>query len=90
MNAILTDELARAVEAQGDLPLRAVNPATGKHYIVVSEDLYERLKPLFEHVPLSAVEQQFQLKQVGTRAGWDEPKMDAYDDYDQHHSPRNS
>jgi hypothetical protein len=84
MNAILTDELARAVEAQGEIPLRAVNPTTGKHYVVVTEELYERLKPLFEPEPLSAAERQFQLKQAGARAGWDEPAMDAYDDYDIH------
>lgn len=90
MNAILSDDLARAVEAHGDLPLRIVNPVTGKHYIVLSEDLYERLKPLFEHIPLSAAEMQFQLKQVGARAGWDEPEMDGYDEYDQHIRRRDS
>lgn len=83
MNAILSDELARAIDAQGDLPLRAMSPTTGKQYVVVSEELYERLKPLFENVPISSAEQQFLLGRVGIRAGWDEPNMDAYDDYDQ-------
>ena len=79
-----SDDFAKALDQQGDVPLQAVHPVTGKVFFLVSEEQYRRLKPLFEEEPLSAEEQRFQLQEMGKRAGWDEPAMDAYDQYDQH------
>jgi hypothetical protein len=84
MSPILTDDLVSALEAHGNAPLKTVHPVTGKVYFLVSEERYERLKPLFEDDPLTLEEQRFQLREAGRRAGWDEPAMDAYDEYDQH------
>ena len=84
MSPKLTDELARALDAHGDVPLRTVHPVTGKIFFLISEDRYAHLKPLFEHDPPSRAEQQFQLREAGRRAKWDEPAMDAYDHYDEH------
>lgn len=86
MSVKLSDELARALDSQGDIPLRAVHPGTGKGFFLVSEDRYEQLKPLFEDDSLTPEERQFLLREAGRRAGWDDPAMDAYDDYDQHRS----
>ena len=86
MSPKLTDDLARALDAQGDTPLRTIHPVTGKIFFLVGEAEYERLKPIFEGVPLTRQEQQFQLREAGRRAGWDEPAMDAYDHYDDHRS----
>jgi len=80
----LSDDFAKALDQQGDVPLQAVHPVTGKLFFLVSEEQYRRLKPLFEEEPLSVEEQRFQLQEMGKRAGWDEPAMDAYDRYDQH------
>jgi len=82
--------LAHALDKHGDVPLRTVHPVTGKVFVLVSEDRYEQLKPLFEHDPLSREEQQILLREAGRRAGWDEPAMDAYVDYDQHRSQATS
>lgn len=84
MSAKLNDDLVSALAAQGNAPLKAVHPVTGKFYFLVSEERYERLKPLFEDDPLTLEEQRFQLREAGRRAGWDEPAMDAYDKYDEH------
>lgn len=86
MSPKLTDDLAQALDAQGDTPLRTLHPVTGKAVFLVKEDLYDRLKPLFESDPPSREEQQFVLREVGRRAGWDEPAMDDYDRYDDHRS----
>jgi hypothetical protein len=86
MSSILSDELARALDEQAGSPLRTVHPVTGKVFFIVSEDRYERLKPLFEHDPLSREEQEFHLREAGRRAGWDDPAMDAYDHYDDERS----
>lgn len=84
MSPILTDELVSALAAHGNAPLKTVHPVTGAVYFLVSEDRYERLKPLFEDDPLTHEEQRFQLREAGRRAGWDEAAMDAYDEYDEH------
>lgn len=83
MTVTLTDDLAKALDQQGNVPLQAVHPTTGKVFFLVSEEHYQRLKPLFEENPLSLEEQRFQLQQLGKRAGWDDPAMDAYDRYDE-------
>jgi len=84
MTLTLTDELARALDQQGNVPLPTVHPSTGKVFFLVSEAHYQRLKPLFEEDQLSLEEQRFQIEQMGKRAGWDDPAMDAYDGYDEH------
>jgi hypothetical protein len=78
--------LVRALDAQGGDPLRTVHPVTGKVFFLVSEERYERLKPLFEHDPPTREEQQFLLREAGRRAGWDDSSMDVYDHYDEHRS----
>ena len=86
MSPKLSDDLARALDTQGDTPLRAVHPVTGKVFFLISEERYRRFRPLFESDPITLEEQRFNLQEAGRRAGWDEPAMDAYDEYDQHRS----
>jgi hypothetical protein len=86
MMIMLTDELAQALDQQAGLPLAAVHPSTGKTFFLVSDEHYQRLRPLFEEDPLSLDEQRFQIEQMGRRAGWDDPAMDSYDQYDDHRS----
>jgi hypothetical protein len=88
MTAKLSDELRQEIEKQGDHPIEVIDPGTQKVYFLIPREQYERLKPLFENEPLSAAEQQELLRQAGRRAGWDDPEMDAYDRYDDHHSPQ--
>ena len=82
MALVLTNDLAHALDVQGDAPLRTVHPVTGKAFFLVSEDCYQRLRPMFENVPMSLDEQRFHLLEAGRRAGWDDAAMEAYDDYD--------
>jgi hypothetical protein len=86
MTVKLNADLASAIDQHGNVPLQAVHPVTGKVFFLVSEEQYRRLKPLFEEDPLSPQEQQFQLEQLGKRAGWDDPAMDAYGRYDERRS----
>lgn len=86
MAPLLSNDLAHALDVKGAAPLRTVHPVTGKAFFLVSEDFYERLRPLFENVPTSLDEQGFHLRETGRRAGWDEPAMDAYDNYDEQRS----
>jgi hypothetical protein len=78
----LSDEVRQELERQGDQPMQVVDPVTNQVYFLIAREQYERLKPLFEDVPLSEQEQRALLRQAGRRAGWDDPEMDAYDRYE--------
>ncbi|MBI3462004.1 MAG: hypothetical protein HY000_02950 [Planctomycetes bacterium] len=84
MTTKLSAELQQALDEQGGTPIKVVHPVTNQVYLLIAAEQYERLKPLFEEDPMSEQEQRFLLQQAGKRAGWDDPEMDAYDNYDAH------
>ncbi len=72
----LTDEQRQELKAA--VP-RAIDPQTQKTYVLVSEDLYERIQSLLVPNRLTHAEQRALLSAAGKRAGWDDPEMDVYD-----------
>lgn len=75
----LTQEQRRELEG-AEVP-RVLNPETRQIYVLISEELYERMKGLLgsdfhpsEAYP--AVDRAF-------AEGWDDPKMDDYDRYEE-------
>ena len=60
-------------------PPRAMDPLTRKTYVLVTEELYERIRDLLVPERLTKAEQQAVLRAAGKRAGWDDPEMDVYD-----------
>jgi hypothetical protein len=78
MTVNLSDELRQALSAQSNEPLRLVDERTGAVYVVLRADEYERLK---EEEELSdTYPAQFES---AWRAGWDDPAMDDYNNYDE-------
>jgi hypothetical protein len=65
-------------ELNADVP-RAIDPLTRTKYVLVKEDVYERLEALLVPDRLTVAEQQAALHAAGLRAGWDDPEMDVYD-----------
>jgi hypothetical protein len=84
MEAIMTitPELKQAVELAGDEPVRIDDPEGQKRYIVVREEVYDRLQSLvgLEMSELSIDEQKVALSRLGQSIGWDDPAMDIYND----------
>ncbi len=80
----LTAEQQQALDAQPEVPLRVVDPRTNRTYVLLPAEDYERIKPLFEEDPITEAEMRFLAAEAGRRAGWDDPEMDVYDDYDAH------
>jgi hypothetical protein len=72
----LTAEQRR--ELNTDAP-RVIDPETQTRYVLVKEDVYERLEALLVPERLSLAEQQAALRAAGLRAGWDDPEMNVYD-----------
>ena len=61
---------------------RVVDPLTNAEYVLVPADLYERLRALFEEVPISDKEEDALIHEAGMLAGWDDHEMDVYNDLD--------
>ena len=67
---------------QAQHPIRVCGPAQQGDFVLVTAELYERFKSLFDDDPVTPEERQFHLQQFGRRAGWDDPAMDVYDELD--------
>ncbi|MFV0443930.1 MAG: hypothetical protein ACK5Q5_10195, partial [Planctomycetaceae bacterium] len=65
-------------------PLRVVGADDLTEYVIISSEQFERLRALFDQGSLSHTEQGELLRAAGKRAGWDDPEMDAYDNFDSH------
>jgi len=66
------------LELKADAP-RAIDPETQTKYVLVKEDVYERLEALLVPERMTLSEQQAALHAAGLRAGWDDPEMGMYD-----------
>jgi len=80
----LTQEQLRKVrEANGDA-IVLTDPETQQEYVLIRAEVYERLKRLvYDDTPQTDEEKRQQLAESGKRAGWDDPEMDVYDNYDE-------
>jgi hypothetical protein len=74
--------LRQAFKAAEDGPVHLTDPETNRGFVVIREEVYDRVKALFEETPLSKEEQLFFLREAGKRASWDDPAMDVYNDLD--------
>ena len=72
----LTEQQRHELEAD---PPRAVDPLTQRVWVLVSEDVYDRIQQLLVPDRLTINEQRTILLAAGKRAGWDDPEMDIYD-----------
>jgi len=72
MTLNLSDDLRQAVEAEGT-PLKLVDSATGETFLLLRESEFGELADTYRAQVESAM-----------RAGWDDPAMDEYNDYDRH------
>jgi hypothetical protein len=72
----LTEQQRQELNAD---PPRVIDPHTKKTYVLVSEEVYERMQALLIPERLSKAEQRALLHAAGLRAGWDDPEMDIYD-----------
>ena len=82
---ILSTEQQRALHDNADRPLQVVDPGTKKVYVLVSADVFERIKPLIGEEEFDIRETYAaQFAAMSTPECWDAPGMELYDDYDAH------
>ena len=83
MSLELSNDLRQAVEAEGT-PLKIVDPRTGNVYVLVNQTVFERVQSLLSDDLSETYPAQMES---AMRAGWDDPVMDEYNDYDRHRKP---
>src|SRR5258708_1213401 len=74
-------EQQRAVLAQvGEEALSVTDPATRRTYVLLSGDLYERLKAAMAEETWDVREAYPLMDAVAAQEGWNDPEMDSYND----------
>lgn len=81
INATLTVEQLRAIAANPSEPIRIADPETKKIYVLLCEDDFNRVKRVLDQDlqprdTYEAIDRAF-------AAGWNDPKMDDYDRYEE-------
>ncbi|HEY3395142.1 MAG TPA: hypothetical protein VGK58_20750 [Lacipirellulaceae bacterium] len=82
MSLQMSNDLRQALDMEGT-PLKLVDPRTGSVYLLVSEHAFQKLQSLTEGDLSDTYKAQIES---AMRAGWDDPVMDEYNDYDKHRS----
>jgi hypothetical protein len=76
----LTEQQAQAIAAAGNTPPIVVDPKTKTSYVLVRQDLFERLADqAYDDSPWTDEEMELLAWEAGKEAGWEE--MDDYDNY---------
>ena len=83
MTTKIPDDLRQAIENEGGSPLHLVDAATNAHYVLMRADQYEILSGLLAEGQKFDVRELYPLMaKSAASAGWDDPDLDAYNDYD--------
>jgi hypothetical protein len=80
----LTEAQQQALSASREELVYFVDPQTGERFVLVKAEVYDRLKALlYDDGPPTDEEKRRQLAASGERAGWTDPAMDIYDNYEE-------
>jgi hypothetical protein len=77
-NLTLPEELRTRTEAS-DEPVRVFDPKSNRAYVLVRADLFDRMREL---IGGATVREAYPTIDRTFAAGWDDPKMDVYDRFE--------
>ncbi len=85
----LTLEQRKAVATDVESPPRVIDPSTHTKYVLVREELYDRVRRIFEADDDSEFVREMtpHAMEVFGRDGWDDPAMDVYNELDPRINP---
>jgi hypothetical protein len=86
MTTKLSDDLREALEQESSSPVHLVDATTNAKYVIMRADQYDRIKAQLDEKPFDPRELYSLVEASFLRAGWDDPEMDVYNDYDAHRS----
>jgi len=82
MSLKLTAEMSAAIRQRDGLHLMLEDGETHLQYVLVPLEVYQRVTSVLADESLSVVETYAAQSAVAGAAGWDDPEMDVYDNYD--------
>jgi hypothetical protein len=87
MTPILTNEQLHALRAaNGAGPVPVVDPTTQTEYVLVRSDIFEQMQALVGEFD---VRETYAAQASGAaKAGWDDPALDVYNEYDSHRAEK--
>ncbi len=84
MATLLTSQQRDDLQQHGDKPMPVIDPVTHKVYVLLAGDIFERFKALLDDEPFDVRDTYAAQSATAGAAGWDDPAMDVYDNYDAH------
>jgi hypothetical protein len=75
----MTHELRQAIEEAGDNPPKIIDAETNTTYVLLREDVYERIRSLVDSDEGMTPREMVPLMWDVMKGDWDEPEMDDYD-----------
>jgi hypothetical protein len=82
MTVSLTHEIRQALTEHPDELLELVDDASRARYVLIPAEQFDRFKALLMVDNLEISESYEAQNEALARAGWDDPEMDIYNDYD--------
>jgi hypothetical protein len=80
----ISEDLRQAIEERGGAPVYVVDAANNR-YVLLRAEQFEKVTALFGDAAGEDVRDFYPLiEESFGRAGWDDPGMDDYNDYDAH------
>lgn len=84
MSIEITPQIRNAVEAENGRPLKLVDNVSQREYYVVTAEQFETMQAIVEDGPVAPSQMYPLIAKTAGDAGWNDPLMDAYDNYDEH------
>lgn len=84
MSLKLTDEMREALQRRVGYPIAVEDEQTQLQYVLLPLQLYQRLQSVFADAEFDVNDASAAQSRVAGMAGWDDPEMSIYDDYDAH------
>ena len=85
MTPKLTPEMREALLQKAGQPVTVEDDETHLRYVLLPLSVYLRVKAIFGDESFDITDSYAAQSAVAGAAGWDDPEMDVYDDYDSHH-----
>lgn len=84
MSPKLTAEMREALLQQPGQPVTVEDDQTHLRYVLLPLNVYERVRSIFADDSLDVTDTYAAQSAAAGEAGWDDPEMDVYDQYDVH------
>jgi len=80
----LTQEQRQQIRQANGAEVRFRDPEADREYVILPAEIYDGLRQLLsDDGDWTPEEQLLLLAESGRRAGWDDPEMEVYDNYDE-------